>query len=57
MPTPPTAKFLARLVPLIAPVVVITVVGASPNGDEPTRMLRTPSVSATHVAFAYANNI
>ena len=23
----------------------------------PTRLLRTPSVSATHVAFAYANNI
>ena len=23
----------------------------------PTRMLRTPSISATHVAFAYANNI
>jgi tricorn protease len=23
----------------------------------PTRMLRTPSVSATHVAFAYANNV
>ena len=26
------------------------------NG-EPTRMLRSPSVSGTHVAFAYANNI
>ena len=26
------------------------------NGT-PTRLLRTPSVSATHVAFAYANNI
>src|SRR4051812_11879982 len=23
----------------------------------PTRLLRTPSISATHVAFAYANNI
>ena len=23
----------------------------------PTRMLRSPSVSATHIAFAYANNI
>ena len=24
---------------------------------EPTRLLRTPTVSATHIAFAYANNI
>ena len=23
----------------------------------PTRMLRSPTISATHVAFAYANNI
>jgi tricorn protease len=50
-------RLLARLLPLIAPLAVIAVVGASPNGDEPTRMLRSPSVSATHVAFAYANNI
>ena len=28
----------------------------SANGT-PTRLLRTPSISATHVAFAYANNI
>src|SRR6267378_7002572 len=27
----------------------------SPNG--PTRLLRTPTVSATQIAFAYANNI
>jgi tricorn protease len=31
-------------------------VGVRANGT-PTRMLRTPSISATHVAFAYANNI
>ena len=29
---------------------------ASPNG-EPTRLLRSPAVSASHIAFAYANNI
>jgi hypothetical protein len=28
----------------------------SANGT-PTRMLRSPSISATHVAFVYANNI
>ena len=32
------------------------VVNAAPNG-EATRLLRTPTVSATHIAFAYANNI
>ena len=26
-------------------------------GGSPTRLLRTPSISATHVAFVYANNI
>jgi tricorn protease len=30
--------------------------GLRANGT-PTRLLRTPSISATHVAFAYANNI
>src|SRR6478735_2828189 len=46
--------FLSGLALLVA-------VGAG-SGDlaangAPTRMLRSPSVSATHVAFAYANNI
>jgi tricorn protease len=31
-------------------------VGLRANGT-PTRLLRTPSISATHVAFAYGNNI
>ena len=31
-------------------------IGLRANGT-PTRLLRTPSISATHVAFAYANNI
>ena len=31
--------------------------GASPMNGDPTRLLRTPTVSATHIAFAYANNI
>src|SRR6188768_2193100 len=30
--------------------------GLRANGT-PTRLLRTPSISANHVAFAYANNI
>ena len=32
------------------------VLGAAPNG-EATRLLRSPTVSATQIAFAYANNI
>jgi tricorn protease len=32
------------------------VLAATPNGA-PTRLLRTPTVSATQIAFAYANNI
>ena len=30
---------------------------AAPNGGGGTRLLRSPSVSATQIAFAYANNI
>lgn len=33
-----------------------TLAAPAPNGG-PTRLLRTPTVSATHIAFAYANNI
>ncbi|HYE87512.1 MAG TPA: PDZ domain-containing protein, partial [Vicinamibacterales bacterium] len=31
--------------------------GSAARDGEPTRLLRTPSISATHVAFAYANNV
>ena len=47
---------LARLplVLVIAAVAEAATAGASTNG---TRLLRTPTVSATQIAFAYANNI
>jgi len=45
------AALLATLLPLSLGVTTLTA-----NG-EATRMLRSPTVSATHVAFAYANNI
>ena len=54
--------FSHRLVVALLGVVSLIVVARSggvevrANG-EATRMLRTPTVSATHVAFAYANNI
>ena len=41
---------------LLALLVVPTSVELAANGT-PTRMLRSPSISATHVAFVYANNI
>jgi tricorn protease len=41
---------------LALPVVTVTVLRAAPNGD-PTKLLRSPAISATHIAFAYANNI
>jgi tricorn protease len=41
---------------LIATVLVPGFVELAAQGT-PTRLLRTPSISATHVAFAYANNI
>jgi tricorn protease len=45
---------LALVLVVLAPALVPTRVVA--NG-EPTRLLRSPTVSATHIAFAYANNI
>jgi tricorn protease len=45
------AALLAILLPLSFGVTPLTA-----NGDA-TRMLRSPTVSATHLAFAYANNI
>jgi tricorn protease len=36
---------------------LLCVRAGAPNGNEQTRLLRTPTVSATQIAFAYANNI
>ncbi|HSC29305.1 MAG TPA: hypothetical protein VLD67_18660, partial [Vicinamibacterales bacterium] len=41
---------------LVPAAVLVAGLGAEPNG-EPTRLLRSPAVSATHIAFVYANNI
>jgi len=41
---------------LLTALAVTTSVELTANGG-PTRMLRSPSISATHVAFGYANNI
>ena len=51
---------MRRLLPwLVLPVVTVvsvTVPSAAPNG-EATKLLRSPAISANHIAFAYANNI
>jgi len=41
---------------LVLLVAILSSGGMHANGT-PTRLLRSPSISATHVAFAYANNI
>jgi tricorn protease len=49
-------RLVRRSLPwLVFPACVATVI-ASANGDS-TRLLRSPTVSATQIAFAYANNI
>ncbi len=52
----PTVQSIVRFLPWLAFPVLAVALGASPNG-EPTRLLRSPTVSATQIAFAYANNI
>jgi tricorn protease len=42
---------VARFVPILALAALITPLAAQ------TKLLRTPTVSATHIAFAYANNV
>ena len=49
-----------RLVPLTLPLLIVTVVWTNAQngtGGHYTRLLRTPTVSANQIGFAYANNI
>src|SRR5262245_699116 len=41
---------------VVLPGAMVAVLNAAPNG-EPTKLLRSPAISATQIAFAYANNI
>src|SRR5574339_1206072 len=54
MPAMPSHHSSRRLLWLIVPLFAIALAHA--NGEQ-TRLLRTPTVSATQIAFAYANNI
>jgi tricorn protease len=45
-----------RSMPWLAVPICAVALAAAPNGDS-TRLLRSPSASATHIAFVYANNV
>jgi tricorn protease len=48
---------LVRVLPwFVLPALAVSILNAAPNG-EPTKLLRSPDISATHITFAYANNI
>jgi tricorn protease len=48
---------VVRLLPWsVLPLVAVAMLNAAPNG-EATKLLRSPDISATHITFAYANNI
>ncbi len=51
-----TSSSSARYLPWLAAPLFAVALAASPNGES-TRLLRSPTVSAKQIAFAYANNI
>ncbi len=51
----PAFRLDSRRLALLA-LLLLMALAATPSGA-PTRLLRTPTVSATQIAFAYANNI
>lgn len=54
----PDASLVRRLILAGALIALVASLGVAPSAaPEPTRLLRTPTVSATYIAFAYANNI
>ena len=53
-----SVRLMLRSLPWFAIPVFVAVLAAAPPPDgQQTRMLRSPTVSATQIAFAYANNI
>jgi tricorn protease len=50
-------RITTRFMTLLAVPAFVAVLTAAPPNGEPTKLLRSPTVSATQIAFAYANNI
>ena len=48
-------RLLVQSIPWLVLSTVVVALNAAPNGDA-TRLLRSPTVSTTQIAFAYANN-
>ena len=53
----PKTNFVRRFSVLMALMAIVLVTGAHAQNSNGTRLLRTPTVSATQIAFAYAQNI
>ena len=53
----PAKPRFVRFLPWLAPAIVVAALTAAEPNGEPTLLLRSPTVSATQIAFAYANNI
>ena len=53
----PAKPRFVRVLPWLAPAIVVAALTAAEPNGEPTLLLRSPTVSATQIAFAYANNI
>ncbi len=56
-PPPDPPMRTNRLLPLVTVAACTLATATQANAQSPTRLLRTPTVSAAHIAFAYANNI
>ncbi len=52
-----STRVSAGLMSCVAALALFVAVLSAAPGSEPTRLLRSPTVSATQIAFAYANNI
>ena len=48
---------MSKRIPLLVCLPIVLLVLSSGANSPGTRLLRTPTVSATQIAFAYANNI
>uniref|UniRef100_UPI0035665682 hypothetical protein n=1 Tax=Gemmatimonas sp. TaxID=1962908 RepID=UPI0035665682 len=53
----PMSRLIARSRVALPALALLAISAVPARAQSGTRLLRTPSVSAQHIAFAYANNI